>query len=121
MAYSEPLAERVRRFTAFEPHLLELSMFGGLAYTLHGNMALGVLNDELIVRVPRGQTEMYLSRGGARAFDFTGRTMQGFVAVDPEATSGDETLRDWVEIGLSTAGSMPPKPEKPARARASRR
>lgn len=120
MAYSEALAHRVRQLTSSELELAELTMFGGLAYTLHGNMALGVLNDDLIVRVPRDQTELYLNRPGARDFDFTGRPMRGFVVVESKAIGDDNTLRAWVEIGLSTSRALPPRTEKPPRARVAR-
>ena len=51
MAYDEGLAQRVRARLAAEDGLTEKAMFGGLAFLLAGNMAVGISGDELMVRV----------------------------------------------------------------------
>jgi hypothetical protein len=53
-------------------------MFGGLCWLLHGNMCVGVLNDELIVRVgEKTALELLDSYDFLRPFDITGRFMKG--------------------------------------------
>ena len=51
MAYDEHLAARVREQLAAQAGLAEKAMFGGVAFLLDGNMAVGLAGDELIVRV----------------------------------------------------------------------
>ena len=51
MAYDEQLAARVREQLAAEAGLAEKAMFGGVAFLLDGNMAVGLSGDELMVRV----------------------------------------------------------------------
>lgn len=51
MAYDEGLAERVRDLLALHGDVSERKMFGGVAWMVAGNMACGVLGDELIVRL----------------------------------------------------------------------
>ena len=55
MAYDEGLAQRIRELCEDEPGFAEKRMFGGLCFLVDGNMACGVVRDELMLRVgPRG-------------------------------------------------------------------
>ena len=51
MAYNEGLAQRVRVVLEGKSGLEEKKMFGGVCFLLRGNMACGILNESLIVRV----------------------------------------------------------------------
>ena len=42
-------------------------------------------------------------------FEMRGRSLNGWLLVDPAAVGSDEQLRRWVDIGLAYAGSLPPK------------
>ena len=50
MAYSEALAQRIRAVLGDSP-VTEKKMFGGIAFMIGGNMAVGVSGDGLMVRV----------------------------------------------------------------------
>lgn len=110
MAYSETLAERVRE--ALVPRgdaVAEIKMFGGLCFTLQGNMCVGIVGDDLMVRVgPDGYDEA-LTRPHVREMDFTGKPMRGLVYVDPSGVTEDDDLESWVRRGVSFASSLPPK------------
>jgi len=109
MAYDEGLAERLREILAEDPNVEEKRMFGGLSFLMNGNLSVGVIADELIVRVgPDGHAEA-MSQSGVRAFDFTGRPMAGWVVVAPQVIEDDEELHRWVDSGMRFAGSLPPK------------
>lgn len=109
MAYDEALADRVREALAAHEGVTERKMFGGIAFMVNGNMAGGVLGEELIVRVGPEEAERALEEDGARAFDFTGRPMKGFVVVAPESIATEKDLSEWVEAGSVFAASLPPK------------
>ncbi len=109
MAYDEALADRVRGILSVQPGLSEKKMFGGLSFMLGGNMACGVLGDDLIVRLAPQDQDLALTQPHARPMDFTGRPMKGFVYVGPEALRSDEDLRAWVARGVRFALSLPPK------------
>ena len=109
MACDERLTERVLRILEEEPTLVQKRMFGGVAFMLQGNMACGVIGNDLIVRVPRSEYEAALARPHVREMDFTGRTMRGWVVVEPEGTKDQGSLQDWVDTGASCALSLPPK------------
>ena len=105
MAYDEALAERVRELCP----LTEKRMFGGLGFMLGGHLALCVLGEDLIVRVDPEEYADCLAEPGARAFDYTGKKMGGWVVVAGDVLADDDVLADWVERGTAQAGSLPPK------------
>lgn len=109
MAFDEGLATRVRDLVVGEDGLAEKKMFGGLALLLHGNMAVGVHGDGLIVRADPAAQDALLAEPGARLFDMTGRPMKGWLVVDPEGCAEDDDLRRWVARGIEHARSLPPK------------
>jgi TfoX/Sxy family transcriptional regulator of competence genes len=109
MAYDSALADRVRDRLAGEPGMTEKAMFGGLAFLLDGNMAVGVRADELMVRVGRDGTHDALSRPHARLSYMGERPMHGWIMVAPEGVAGDDGLAEWVRRGVACARSLPPK------------
>jgi TfoX/Sxy family transcriptional regulator of competence genes len=109
MAYDEGLADRVRDALALRADLSERKMFGGIAFMLGGNMAVGVIGEELMVRLGPADAERALGEAHVRPMDFTGRPARGMVFVAPEATSTDEGLGEWVDAGADFASSLPPK------------
>jgi len=54
MAYDEALADRIRDVLAARPDVEEREMFGGIAFMLTGNMACGVIGEDLLVRLGPG-------------------------------------------------------------------
>lgn len=109
MAYDEELAERVRNLISARAGVTEGKMFGGIAFMVGGNMAVGVNGDDLIVRLNREEAEKALSETGVREFDLSGRPMSGWIQVEPEQTAEDESLAAWVEAGAAYATSLPVK------------
>lgn len=113
MAYDEKLADRVRALVQGTRHIGELKMFGGLCFTLQGNMAVGINGDELMARVGPDAYEASLQKPGARAMDFTGRPLTGYLFVGPAGIKTKPQLQKWVADCLAFTGSLPPKRKKP--------
>ena len=109
MAYDEGLAQRLRDALADERGLSERRMFGGVAFMLDGNMAIGVSSDELMVRAGPDRFDDALARPHARIFDLSGRPMNGWVLVTPQGTADDADLAGWLDLGVSFARSLLPK------------
>ena len=109
MAFDEGLAERVRALLADAPDSRERKMFGGLCFLCGGNMACGIVGDELMVRVGPNAWSDALSHPHAREMDFTGRSMKGMIYVEVAGLAEDEDLAKWVERGTTYARSLPPK------------
>ncbi len=109
MAFDEGLAERLRGLLADEADTRERKMFGGLCFLCGGNMACGIVGDELMVRVGPHAWAGALSRPHAREMDFTGRSMKGMIYVGVAGFAEDGDLAAWVDRGVTYARSLPPK------------
>lgn len=108
MAYDEELADRVRVVLADESSLTERKMFGGLAFMIGGNMACGIVKDELMLRLGAEGADAALDEPHVRAMDFTGRPMTGMVYLE-RAGLDDAGVRRWVERAAGFARALPPK------------
>lgn len=84
-------------------------MFGGIAFMLAGNMAVGVIGEDLMVRLDPEDAQKALREPHTRPMDFTGKPMKNMIYVDAEGTASDEDLAEWVEAGADYAASLPPK------------
>ncbi len=109
MAYDEGLAERMRSLLGEDRKVTEEKMFGGVAYLLGGNMFVGIVKDDLMVRVGRGGHQAALEDPHARTMDFTGKPMIGYVFVAPRGTAEDSDLERWIGLGRSFAATLPAK------------
>ncbi len=84
-------------------------MFGGVAFMVNGHMCCGLVGEDLVVRVGAEEHEQALSQPHARAMDFTGRPMRGFVYVGPTGYRTKAALKSWIKRGLRFVESLPPK------------
>ena len=110
MAYDEDLAFRIREQLTDEAGMTEKPMFGGLAFMLRGNIAVGVSSGgELMVRLGPDATDDALARPHTRLFDMTGRPMKGWILVAPEGVQTSRQLAAWVKLGAEFARTLPPK------------
>lgn len=110
MAYDEDLAARIRGLVADEDGLGEMEMFGGLAFLIDGNMAIGVSGQGgLMVRVDPDKTDELLRTTEAQPFEMRGKPMRGWLRVAAADVEGDGPLSGWVERGVAFARSLPPK------------
>lgn len=108
MAYNLNLAERIRSELSGMPYL-EKKMFGGVGFLLNGNMACGVNQDNLIVRIGPEKHAELLKMPYVKPFDLTGKPMKGWVIVEPEGYRTPKQLGVWVKEGLEFALTLPPK------------
>jgi TfoX/Sxy family transcriptional regulator of competence genes len=109
MAIDDGLAQRIREALDEETDVSERRMFGGLAFMLRGDMCVGVVGEELMVRVGPDGYERALREPHARQMDFTGRAMRGFVYVGADGLASDSELCGWVQRGVGFASSLPAK------------
>jgi TfoX/Sxy family transcriptional regulator of competence genes len=109
MVYNKNLALMIRDVLGKKPGLIEKQMFGGIGFMIHGNMACGVINDDLIVRVGPDQYDEALAKPHTRIFDMTRRPMRGWIVVTGKGYQTKSNLEKWVERGFTFAKSLPPK------------
>ena len=109
MAYDEDLAERIRDALVGVPEVTERKMFGGIAFMVGGNMAVGVTGTELMARVGKDGVTAALAEDHVRPMEMGGRTMKGYVLVDEAGLQDDAALQSWVARCVEHAESLPPK------------
>lgn len=107
MAYDTELADRIRG--VLPDHVGEKKMFGGICFLDRGNMACGVLDDKLMLRLDRELVAQYRGEPHTADMDFTKRSMPSMMYVLPPGTADDEELRKWVERALAFTAGMPAK------------
>lgn len=108
MAYNEALEQRISAAIEIFPqeikaHLIKKKMFGGLAFLYHGKMTVGVVNDDLMVRVISSKMPSVLAMDHVRPMDFTNRPMKEFIFVSPEGFKSEAQLQSWIEMGIEHA------------------
>ena len=99
MTYDEKLAKRVRESLP-RPYVEEKKMMGGLTFMLKGKMCVGVLKDDLMIRLDPDVYETALQKNGCRSMDFTGKPMKGFVFVEPKGIVGKKDFESWLDLAL---------------------
>ena len=109
MAYDEGSAERIRELLTEQENVSERKMFGGLAFMLNGHMTIGLNNDDLMVRIGAEKHEEALAEPHTRKMDFTGRSMRGYIFVNPEGYTEDDDLAAWIKRASDFTLSLPPK------------
>ena len=110
MAYDEDLAARIRALLAAEPGVTEKRMFGGLAFLIGGNMAIGASGQGgVLVRADPAESDTLFATTDARPMEMRGREMRGWLRVDGEHVASEDELARWVEIGATYARSLPAK------------
>jgi TfoX/Sxy family transcriptional regulator of competence genes len=110
MAYDEDLANRIRELLADQDGVSEMTMFGGLAFLLGGNMAVAASGQGgLLVRVDPVQGEELISSARASPMVMRGREMTGWLRVDAQEVRSKRQLQAWVRRGVAFASSLPAK------------
>lgn len=102
------LAGRIRRALGHRMDLSEKSMFGGICFLHRGNMLCGTAKQGFMFRVGKDRNDAALRRRGARPMDFTGRSIAGFVWVDP-ASCDAQGLKRWIALSERHVAGLPPK------------
>ncbi len=100
MSYNQNLAEKIRHRLADTPNMEEKEMFGGIAFMNNGKMCVGIIKDDLMVRL---DPEIYLEvleKNGCREMDFTGRPMKGWVLVEESGYARSKDFEYWIQLAL---------------------
>jgi TfoX/Sxy family transcriptional regulator of competence genes len=100
MAYNEALANRLRNALAHLTTVEEKKMMGGLTFMVNGKMCVGIVKEDLMVRLDPAVYDAALKKKGCREMTFTGKPMQGYVFVSPEGIIADRDLDAWIKLAL---------------------
>lgn len=106
MAYNESIAKRIReQLKLFPEDFTEKRMFGGLTFLYEGKMTVGIVKDDLAVRIIASKIDVELAKMNVRPMDFTKRPMKEFVYVSQEGFKTESQLLHYIELGLEHAKS----------------
>ena len=104
MAYDEDLANRIREQLADQDAVTEKRMFGGLAFLVHGHMAVAASRTGgLLARVDPAASDELVAAAGVERMVMRGREMDGWLMVDADRVAADADLAPWVERGVAAA------------------
>ncbi len=76
---------------------------------LGGKMCIGIIKDDLVVRVGPERHEETLAKPHVRPMDFTRRSIRGFVYVGPEGYQTEEALANWVSQAIDFVKTLKDK------------
>ena len=101
MAYNQYLEERISRILNEKKVFFKgKKMMGGITFMVNEKMCVGIIKDDLMLRIDPDIYEECIQKPGCRPMDFTKRPMKGFVYVSPEAVDLDNDLEMWIQLAL---------------------
>lgn len=102
MAYDNYLEERISRILHQKNILFHAKkMMGGLCYMVDDKMCVGIVKEELMVRVGEESMHTFLSLEGAKPMTFTGKPLKGFLFVSPIGIDTEIQLEKWIDAALA--------------------
>lgn len=109
MARDRRLEDQIREDLPPGLPLTERSMFGGWAWLVNGNLALGARDDGLLARLGKGNDGWALAVDDVSPMISRGRRMDGWVRAGPAAYGDDRIRLRLIEAALDFARRLPPK------------
>ena len=83
-------------------------MFGSVAAFVNGNMFMGLVSDELFVRLDEPERDQLGAAGGRPLEVMPGRPMREYVTL-PDWRTRPDTARDWGQRSLDYTLTLPAK------------
>tara|TARA_R110002167_G_scaffold187802_2_gene389150 strand:- start:4120 stop:4470 length:351 start_codon:yes stop_codon:yes gene_type:complete len=108
MAYNKALEKRIVDALQHLPaevtnEFTEKKMFGGIAFLYKGKMTVGIIKEDLMVRVVQEKMKSVLAMENVREMDFAKRPMKEFIYVSAGSYESQEQLLVWIRLGLEHA------------------
>ncbi|HSC46924.1 MAG TPA: TfoX/Sxy family protein [Gammaproteobacteria bacterium] len=110
MASDPKTLDRVRKILSRQRGVVEKRMVGGSwGLMVKGKLCVSVGADRILVRVDKAARLKLLKKPGARAMKMGGRTLTGFIFIDPPGYRSDAQLKGWIRQSLKVIASAPAK------------
>lgn len=101
MAFNEKIADRIREALVDQENVIEKHMFGGVCFMVNDKMCVGVIKDDMMIRIDAALAEEVLSRNGCRVMDFQRRPMKGYFYIDAEGMKSKKDFDYWINLCLA--------------------
>ncbi len=100
-----------------DPRSSSVTMFGGVAGMVNGNMYGGLWADTVMVRLDEAEQKRVLALPGGKPFDpmGKGKPMKDMVLLPAEVMKRPAELRAWLAKALDFTAAMPPKTKTAAK------
>ncbi|HLW73807.1 MAG TPA: TfoX/Sxy family protein [Gammaproteobacteria bacterium] len=109
MASDPKTLARVRKILSRE-RVVEKPMVGGSrGMMVKGKLCISVGVDRILVRVDKASRLKLLKKPGARPMKMGGKTLTGFIFIDPAGYRTDTQLKAWIQQSLDVLSSAPAK------------
>ena len=108
MTSEDSLSVAVRGHLSRAGAISEVKMFGGIGFMLNGNLVASVSPRGLLLRVGKDRYPDALAWRGARPMEMRGRTMEGYVYIDPPGPTAD-ALKAWLDETVAFVKTLPVK------------
>ncbi|MBW4889062.1 TfoX/Sxy family protein [Mucilaginibacter sp. HMF5004] len=115
MAYDHHLADRLREALMDLPNVEEKKMFSGVTFMVDGKMCICVSHDNLLCRIGPDKFEEALEMNGCQAMIMKGKTMKGYVYVNPEGFNTKKELDYWINLCIAYNSQAKPTKKKKAK------
>jgi TfoX/Sxy family transcriptional regulator of competence genes len=109
---AEPWVKAFTAAVAGDARVEQRKMFGYPAIFTGGNMAAGLHEHGLVLRLADADREELLSVGGKPFAPMAGRVMSGFALAPDSFVKRPKELRAWLDRSIEYASSLPPKTKK---------
>jgi TfoX/Sxy family transcriptional regulator of competence genes len=109
MAFDPKLADLLRKEITGHGTIVEKKMFGGLAFMLNGNMAMGTYQEGGMFRVSKETAAQALAVKGTSTMTQGGREMAGFILTSADVVFDDTKRRKLAKLALAYVKTLPPK------------
>ncbi len=109
MARDPGLEDLIRDNLPNDVGLSERPMFGGWAWLLNGNLAIGAREDGMLARLGKGADGWALALPDVSPMVSRGRIIAGWVRAGPAAYGEDAVRSRLIEAALDLARQLPPK------------
>ena len=88
--------ERVRAALADRDDVVEKKMVGGRSFMVDGRLVLGVVKDDLMVRLAGADYAAAMGESNVRPMTLGGRALKHYLLVAPAAIATDADLGRWI-------------------------
>jgi hypothetical protein len=109
MADDEARAARIRRARAAQTRVVEMRMFGGIAFMVARQHVLRSKQGRPDPAAGRQNRRRRPRQPHVRAWDFMKRPMKGMFAVGPQGCATQGAVESWVQMALKHALTLPEK------------
>ena len=109
MASDPKTLARVRKILSRQRAVEKRMVGGSLGMMVKGKLCISVGADRILVRVAKESRLTLLKKPGARPMKMGGKTLTGFIFIDPPGYRTDVQLKAWIQQSMDVISTAPVK------------